>query len=255
MKNNVENSVIIRQMRIEDATKVIAVDREAFSIYQKDVTTDKYGVATYSFTLDSESELGTYQIVTQKDEVRQILSDRKYRANRPRTEGLEILIQKESRGWLYDFDTKQIEDIVWEVPPKIDPSTIKLMRYGSCPFAYGESKSLKPPFIRTLLRPSEGFVFYKEFNIKNPSKYEGIILKVASCNAAAVYMNGVLIDEDPMIKLKDGHDYEYWNRIREDVPLALLKTGTNTITVFLGNDKSTSDGYFDMALEAIRKGK
>ncbi|MHA2111522.1 MAG: MG2 domain-containing protein [Candidatus Hodarchaeales archaeon] len=38
-------------------------------IYQKDVQTDIYGVATYSFSLDSEVELGTYQIVTQKDEV------------------------------------------------------------------------------------------------------------------------------------------------------------------------------------------
>ncbi|MHA1444570.1 MAG: MG2 domain-containing protein, partial [Candidatus Hodarchaeales archaeon] len=38
-------------------------------IYQKDVKTDIYGIATYSFTLDSESELGTYRIVTQKDEV------------------------------------------------------------------------------------------------------------------------------------------------------------------------------------------
>ena len=35
----------------------------------KEFTTDEYGLATYSFTLDSESELGTYQIVAQKDEV------------------------------------------------------------------------------------------------------------------------------------------------------------------------------------------
>ncbi len=190
--------------------------------------------------------------ISQKDKVRKILDERRKAAKFKLPEGVEVIIPRESRGWLYDFDTKQIEDIVWEVPPKMDPSKLRLLRYGSCPFAYGESKSLKPPFIKTLLRPSEGFVFYKEFTVNDPDKFRSLILKVASCNAAAVYLNGVLIDEDPMIKLKDGHDFEYWNRIKEDIPPDLMVPGVNNVTVFLGNDKSTTDGYFDMSLEGIK---
>ncbi|MHA1976699.1 MAG: MG2 domain-containing protein [Candidatus Hodarchaeales archaeon] len=38
-------------------------------LFQKTLKSNSYGVATYSFTLDSDSELGAYSIVTQKDEV------------------------------------------------------------------------------------------------------------------------------------------------------------------------------------------
>ncbi len=38
-------------------------------LLHRQVTTNSYGVATYSFTLDTDSELGSYSIVTQKEDV------------------------------------------------------------------------------------------------------------------------------------------------------------------------------------------
>ncbi len=39
------------------------------TLFQKTLKSNSFGIATYSFELDSESELGAYSIVTQKDEV------------------------------------------------------------------------------------------------------------------------------------------------------------------------------------------
>ena len=45
-------------------------------------------------------------------------------------------------------------------------------------------------------------------------------VRVAADNAAQVYLNGALIDDDPAFATTNGHDAEYWNR--EIAPVAFL---------------------------------
>jgi len=190
-----------------------------------------------------------------KDEVTQILKDR---AKTPPdiTPNQEIIVDRRSYDWLYDFnkeaDKDWIDVVVWQVPSKLDPNSLKLTRKGSCPFGFGASKRLSPPYIKTYLEPCDGVILKKDFNIDDPIRYKNLAIKVASNNAAVVYINGRLVDEDPAIKLRDGHDYEYWNRTRDDIPGAILHKGINNLVVLLGNDKSTTDAYFDMMLIGSR---
>jgi len=125
---------------------------------------------------------------------------------------------------------------------------LNLRRAGNMPFGFGQSKRLKPPRLNTELVPSEGFIMSRSFNVEVPEKFNDILLHVASKNAAVVYINGKLVDQDPTMKLKDGHDYEYWNRTVEKIPAGLLKKGANSIVVFLGCDKTTSEAYLDLEL-------
>ncbi len=120
------------------------------------------------------------------------------------------------------------------------------------PFGFGPSKRLKPPQLNTELIPSEGYIMAKEFRVEDPQKFKTIALNVASNNAAVVYINGVMVDRDPAMKLIDGHDYEYWNRSIDKIPATLLKEGNNSIVVFLGGDKTGSDAYLDLELIGAR---
>jgi hypothetical protein len=120
------------------------------------------------------------------------------------------------------------------------------------PFGFGPSKRLKPPHLNTELIPSEGFIMAKEFEVETPEKFKKIALNVASNNAAVVYINGIMVDRDPAIKLKDGHDYEYWNRSLNNIPASILVKGSNSIVVFLGCDKTASDAYLDLELIGIK---
>ncbi len=163
----------------------------------------------------------------------------------------EYILERASRDWFYDFDRKDIEDLVWNIPAEIKPETLNLRRTGHMPFGFGQSKRLKPPRLNTELEPSEGFIMAKEFNIEDPAKFKTLRLNVASNNAAVVYINGRLIDQDPAMKLKDGHDFEYWNRT-VDFSGSILSTGVNNIVVFLGCDKTKTDAYLDLELIGTR---
>ena len=77
-------------------------------------------------------------------------------------------------------------------------------------------------------------------------------MNVASNNAATVYINGQIVDVDPAMKLKDGHDFEYWNRSISDIPAKILKPGKNSIVVFLACDKNGTDAYLDVELCGIK---
>jgi hypothetical protein len=167
-------------------------------------------------------------------------------------ENQKYFIERASRDWRYDFDRKDIEELVWDIPQRIDPDTLKLRRVGHMPFGFGPSKRLKPPHLNTELIPSEGFIMAKEFEVETPEKFKKIALNVASNNAAVVYINGIMVDRDPAIKLKDGHDYEYWNRSLNNIPASILVKGSNSIVVFLGCDKTASDAYLDLELIGIK---
>lgn len=188
--------------------------------------------------------------LSSRHKVKKLLNNR-INVKSPVKTGEILLIPRSSRNWTYDFSTKMITDLCWQIPETIDHDSLQLTKAGAAPFAFGQSKRLKPPFFRTLLEPSEGFAFRKDFFVDDPNAFKNLCLKVASKNAAVIYLNGVLVDEDPMMKLVDGHDYNYWNRARKDVSPATLKKGKNTIVALLGNDKTTSGAFFDMELSGI----
>ncbi|GAB1353628.1 hypothetical protein MASR1M12_23640 [Erysipelotrichia bacterium] len=188
--------------------------------------------------------------VSFKEKVNDLIENR--RLKRQQLENnQEYLLERASRNWFYDFDRKDIEDLVWNIPAEIKPETLNLRRTGHMPFGFGQSKRLKPPRLNTELEPSEGFIMAKEFSIEDPAKFKTLRLNVASNNAAVVYINGRLVDQDPAMKLKDGHDFEYWNRT-VDFSSSVLSAGINNIVVFLGCDKSKTDAYLDLELIGTR---
>ena len=160
----------------------------------------------------------------------------------------QVIIDRRSHGWEYGLDTPEIDDLVWQIPQKLDVESLELPLKGTAPFGFGPSKRLVPAPVRTYLKSSEGVVFRKHFEIDNPETYRRLGVKVACDHAASVYLNGILVDEDPMMKIKDGHDFEYWNRARDDIPVGILKKGSNTVVVFLGNEKDSTEAYFDLML-------
>lgn len=184
--------------------------------------------------------------VSFKEKVNDLIENRRFKRQKLEN-NQEYVIERASRDWFYDFDRKDIEDMVWNIPVQIKPETLNLRRTGHMPFGFGQSKRLKPPRLNTELEPSEGFIMAKEFNLDNPEKFKTLRLNVASNNAAVVYLNGQLVDQDPAMKLKDGHDFEYWNRT-VDMDSGILKPGTNNIVVFLGCDKTKTDAYLDLEL-------
>ncbi len=189
--------------------------------------------------------------VSFKEKVNDLIENR--RLKRQQLENnQEYLLERASRNWFYDFDRKDIEDLVWNIPAEIKPETLNLRRTGHMPFGFGQSKRLKPPRLNTELEPSEGFIMAKEFSIEDPAKFKTLRLNVASNNAAVVYINGRLVDQDPAMKLKDGHDFEYWNRT-VDFSSSILSAGINNIVVFLGCDKSKTDAYLDLELIGTRE--
>ncbi|GAB4275065.1 MAG: hypothetical protein Kow0029_15900 [Candidatus Rifleibacteriota bacterium] len=160
----------------------------------------------------------------------------------------KYIIKRGSRDWKYDYDRKDIEELVWDIPETIDPSQLNLRRVGNMPFGFGTSNRRNAPQLNTELVPSEGFIMAKEFTVNEPEKVKNMILHVASDDAAVVYINGMIVDQDPLIKLKDGHDFDYWNRTVDNIPGSILRKGINSIVVFLGCDKTTRDAYLDLEL-------
>jgi general secretion pathway protein D len=167
-------------------------------------------------------------------------------------ENQEYILERGSGGWKYDFDLDYIDELVWDIPDKINPEKMPLRRYGRMPFGYGSSKRLEPPYYNTELIPSDGFIMARNFKVNNPEKFNKIGLKIASKNAATVYINGIMVEKDPLMKIKDGHDYDYWNRHRDNIPADILNEGDNNIVVFLACDKQTSEAYLDLEMTGIK---
>jgi len=188
--------------------------------------------------------------VSFKDKVKDLVENRRLKRDKLDS-NQEYILERASRDWFYDFDRKDIEDLVWNIPAEVKPETLNLRRTGHMPFGFGQSKRLKPPRLNTELEPSEGFIMAKEFSVEDPEKFKTLRLNVASNNAAVVYINGRLVDQDPAMKLKDGHDFEYWNRT-VDFAGTILGKGVNNIVVFLGCDKTKTDAYLDLELIGTR---
>ncbi|MBP7635514.1 type II and III secretion system protein, partial [Candidatus Ozemobacteraceae bacterium] len=196
------------------------------------------------------TELKRRRLSEKKDVARYLKEMRKRHVGLMASES--VIIDRRSSDWQYDFDRPEIDDIAWEYPVSVNPASFTLTKFGSCPFGFGSSHRLTPALVKTYLKPSEGVMLRKDFRVDQPDLFRTLTLKVASNDAAVVYLNGKMIDEDPLMKVRDGHDYDYWNRVRADIPASMLQPGMNTIMVLLGSDKTTNDGYFDLMLVGRR---
>lgn len=165
----------------------------------------------------------------------------------------EIILDRHSDGWEYAMNTDIIDEIVWRIPKIFDAKNIKFTKKGQAPFGYGKFRSQFPLPVKTYLVPSEGVIFRRNFYVEDPSLFNSYMIKVASNNAAAVYINNKLVDEDPMMKMVEGHEFEYWNREIDKISSHFIHKGENSLVVFLGNDKVAKSAYFDMMLVGNKK--
>lgn len=187
----------------------------------------------------------------QKEKTMSLLNMRK-KVESPLEANQDIILDRRSAGWQFAMDSDLIDDLVWQTPPTFDPDTIEYLHKGSAPFGYGTARQILPAPVKTYLKPSEGVIFKKHFYVDKPSDYKTFGIKVASDNAAAVYINGKLVDEDPMMKMKDGHDFQYWNRECNNISPKLIKKGKNTVVVFLGNEEDSTNAYMDIMIVGNR---
>src|SRR5262249_6218362 len=92
------------------------------------------------------------------------------------------------------------------------------------------------------------FVFRREIEVPSDLlNHKGVTFRmgVASDDSALVYVNGALVDRDPV----EDHEFAYWNREIELQPKE-LKAGRNVIAVFVKNHQGSSDIYLDMEVSA-----
>lgn len=165
----------------------------------------------------------------------------------------EVLIPMRSDNWMYIEDFTPGKEIAANSSNQIDVSKFDFKLIGHAPFGIGFSPSNSPSFVRTYFSKLSSFVaLSREFDFTYPKRgvpYKSLGVKVASDNAAFVYLNGMLVDEDPFAKLKGvGHHGKYWNREVADIPVSYLKEGKNNIFILLVNSDAGSSSYFDFSL-------
>lgn len=159
-----------------------------------------------------------------------------------------VIIERGSDGWDYENGNDFIDEIAWRVPKSIKSNKLKLRKKGGCPFGFGFSSRVVPAPVKTYIQPSEGTAFRKKFNVENPADFGSYALKIASDNAACVYINDRLVYRDPMMKTVGGHKFQYWDYENHALDASLFKKGENVIVVLLSNEKNNRDAYFDMTL-------
>jgi hypothetical protein len=153
-----------------------------------------------------------------------------------------MLLKQSTAGWRF-LPEKEVKGNDW-IKPNFDDSK---WRRGKAPIGYGEDEI--PKRMGTIVK-EEGvhFVFRRAIDV--PAELltqKGVVfnLGIASDDHAVVYMNGALVDKDPV----DDHEFAYWNR-EVEVPLKVLKPGRNVIAAFVKNGPKSSDIYLDMELSA-----
>ena len=159
----------------------------------------------------------------------------------------EIVLDRRSTDWEYTLDKEIVDNIAWITPKEIDVTDIKFEKKGDAPFGYGYNRSIFPAPVRTYVRPSDGMLFRKKFYLDEDKEYKSFTLKIASDNAAAIYINKKQVDLDIMMKMKDGHEFTYWNR-EVTIPVNAIKKGKNELVVLLANDKDSTDAYLDIMI-------
>ena len=131
----------------------------------------------------------------------------------------------------------------WHLPDYDDED----WKSGKSPFGYGDGDRAE---YGTKLPDNGGDYFLRtSFRLDKLPDGDILLFRIASDNAAKVYLNGNLVDDDPLFGQKHGHEFSYWNR-KVEADASLLRKGENVVAVHLSNLHPTSDAYFDLGLLA-----
>jgi hypothetical protein len=120
-------------------------------------------------------------------------------------------------------------------------------RTGKAPIGYGEDEIARRKGT-TVAEHGQDFVFRRSVEVPAELLAEkGVTfrLAVASDDNAVVYLNGVVVDRDPV----DDHEFAYWNR-EVEIPPKHFRPGRNIIAVRVKNHQGSSDLYLDLELTA-----
>jgi hypothetical protein len=163
-------------------------------------------------------------------------------------EGVElktvVLLAQSTASWKF-LPAKQVAAVGdrWREPGFDD----KGWRTGKAPIGYGEDEILKR---KGTVVQEQGvpFVFRRELDVSaDLLNHQGVRfhLNVASDDSALVYVNGALVDQDPV----EDHEFAYWNR-EVGLQPKQFKAGRNVIAVFVKNHQGSSDIYLDLEVSA-----
>jgi len=156
------------------------------------------------------------------------------------------VVKRGDAGWKYTKVERAAVPIPSESYWFADEYDATAWSEGKAPFGYEEKG------IKTELDEGEDYYFLKHFDIQNTDQFSSVIVRVASDDAASVYLNGALIDKDPAWNA-NGHEFAYWNRqivLKPDT----IRKGINVIAVMLKNGVSSSDAYLDIEVLVVHAG-
>ncbi len=152
------------------------------------------------------------------------------------------LIAESTPGWKF-LPEAEVKGDSWR-KPEFDDSK---WRTGKAPIGYGQGEIAKRK--GTLVKEQGvNFLFRRAFDVPadlRSQKGVAFQVRIASDDHADVYVNGEVVDKDPV----DDHNFAYWNRDVE-LPLKHVRSGRNVVAVFVKNHKGSSDIYLDMELTA-----
>jgi hypothetical protein len=155
-----------------------------------------------------------------------------------------VLIPASSGGWKY-IPAAQAQGPKGEwIKPEYED---KAWREGKAPIGYGEDEIAKRKGT-TVSEQGVPFLFRRTFEVPaDLQAAKGVVFhfSIASDDSAEVYLNGQLIDKDPV----EDHEFAYWNR-EVDVEGKQLKAGKNYLSVLVKNHLGSSDIYLDMEVTA-----
>jgi len=156
-----------------------------------------------------------------------------------------ILVPESAAGWRFVAATKvQPLGNRWTAPDFADAD----WQQGKAPLGHGEPEIAKRGGTEVALK-GQALVFRREFNASaDLFAQKGVTfrLSVASDNSATVFLNGNVVDQDPI----PDHEFAYWNR-EVDLTPQQLRPGRNVIAALVPNTASSSDVYFDAEVSAL----
>ena len=151
-----------------------------------------------------------------------------------------VLLAESTAGWKY-LPASKVTPLGnrWQAYAFDDQS----WRSGKAPIGYGEAEIGRRKGT-VIAEKGVPFVFRRGFDVPEElllRKGVKFRLCVASDDSALVYLNGVLVDRDPVAD----HEFAYWNR---DVEVAArhFRAGRNVVAVLVKNRQGSSDLYLDM---------
>jgi hypothetical protein len=120
-------------------------------------------------------------------------------------------------------------------------------RSGKAPIGNGEAE-IAARKGTTVAEKGEPFMFRRVVEVLADLLRQKTVtfrLHVASDDSAMVYLNGSLVDQDPVAD----HEFRYWSR-EVEIPARHFKPGRNVLAVLVKNKPGSSDLYLDVELSA-----